>query len=846
MRRFEESFEGEFKQAIEIGQDNAICLSQMARWCKHVELEPTSQGLYGQITELPIGSYSVACPKVSTKLESSRLRGIVSDFLTKNCAGCPHHTPNGDISWGQEIIETRRRELEQRERAARKEVERITELRAELRSRTKHIAEGADHQSQSILQFLEGIFSEDEFERDEASEQIRQAAKLGADIIPRAGIELILFLARSDRFSAVTLPVCAELATRRPDLGAELCGIAFDNIRDGLQVEPSASVLDALGDSVPYPLKDVHLRRLIFSQEHSWLRLELSRVKPRYVHSTAVLARSFDAEPNALRNIIRVELQNESDEVRFQLCGAIELLQEQRPEIAQQLLSHLVRSLELREESSLNEAPSHRVISILHSAFLDSPQDVDRLIAKSINQVRPAVQPDLVGVYRFPLSARETLEKADLSTRENVAAQRLMSWVMDDELSLETRFDAVNELKTLLRGGSPQSFRCFEALLGYLATASIAESPPARPSTVVLPGEPKDPWVEQMESQSDIRTWELFKARLVECLKVLCAAKPSEAFELIASCFNQPLGQINSDFKARCVPLLSQLGKEFLIRPKVMPLIWQALMDSDSPRARANAVDAVVDCFPTAVSPPANLVEIMRVYLLDENWVVHMAAVRAVSRRPRWFTESRPFETLRRLIELVRVYRDEKYELGEISDAIIGIGRVHRGIKAAALRTVESIFPIGEKYLDRQLVNDLTRFCDPGESLAQFVARDIGTYLRSYSREYHYDYKNSARFRMFTWLHQLPAATFQRIANDLLLAGLEVATRDAWESGCFASVFARFRAFVLERDVLEKAANSIPEEPRNEARRALFFQLANAAARNAQLQTRETEGIDGP
>ena len=101
MRRFDESHDNEFAETMKLGEDNAVCLRQMQSWCKHVEIEQTSAGLYAPMTGLPIGMYSVACPKVEGKTASMHFRRIFSDFLVQNCATCPHHIPNGDPSWGQ-------------------------------------------------------------------------------------------------------------------------------------------------------------------------------------------------------------------------------------------------------------------------------------------------------------------------------------------------------------------------------------------------------------------------------------------------------------------------------------------------------------------------------------------------------------------------------------------------------------------------------------------------------------------------------------------------------------------------------------------------------------------------
>jgi hypothetical protein len=97
---------------------------------------------------------------------------------------------------------------------------------------------------------------------------LKQSARLGPDLFPDAAIDPVLILVGSDEFCALILQVCAELASRRPDLGARLCKTALDNIEKGLHPELAASVLVALGYAVAFPLDGACIERLLLSQDH--------------------------------------------------------------------------------------------------------------------------------------------------------------------------------------------------------------------------------------------------------------------------------------------------------------------------------------------------------------------------------------------------------------------------------------------------------------------------------------------------------------------------------------------------------------------------------------------------
>ena len=82
-----------------------------------------------------------------------------------------------------------------------------------------------------------------------------------------------------------------------------------------------------------------------------------------------------------------------------------------------------------------------------------------------------------------------------------------------------------------------------------------------------------------------------------------------------------------------------------------------------------------------------------------------------------------------------------------------------------ALRIIQSVFPIGEKRADREIVEYLMLLCKPNEKFAEVVARSIGSYLRLYQRDRFNDYKYSERFNMFKWLHQLSVTTFEQVSG---------------------------------------------------------------------------------
>ena len=465
-------------------------------------------------------------------------------------------------------------------------------------------------------------------------------------------------------------------------------------------------------------------------------------------------------------------------------------------------------------------------------------------------QFRPAVQEDIVDVYRDQFSDRtakwekrtEQRNRTEVSKPEKAAIQRLLAWVKDDDIEIDIRAKALEALKTACDYAVAGVLNEFDSLLGYFAIVVGKERPPEKSPKILIPGQPQDSQLLRLEEYSRMLRWNSFKQQLQECLGKLCPAKPSEIFDTVSRCLNQPWEQLENGFKSCCVSLLGEIGKDYLFQPRVLPLVWRALMDYGSASVRAEAIRATMAMFShSSTAPPANMVDTIIVHLQDPKFVVQQAALDAVSWHPGWFDEKQSIEVLTCLHEHLRAYRDEKYLLGNICNAILAVGRSDKRLKLLVLRLIESVFPTGEEYIDLKIAKNLIRLFKPNERSAEFVAKDICACLARYERDHYNEYGNSEHHRMFEWLHQLPAATYRHVADDLLIAAREVAKRDHWESCCFASLFAHFRAFRYEQIVLETAASALPEKQSHEKLIAFLRQLAMIAAGNKSLQTGDTK-----
>ncbi|MCS7466403.1 hypothetical protein NZK35_06910 [Stieleria sp. ICT_E10.1] len=844
MRRYDESRKDDFDQSLELGRDNQECLDGMNAWCTNVEIARESQGLYAEMSGLPIASHSIGCPHVEHKSSSMNLRWIFSEFLSQHCQGCPHHSPAGDPSWGNEIIASQRKAVEAREGKEADETARISELRANLADQSTQIGEMASPETRELIQFLEQLFSEDASKRAAASQRLVESASLAPELFPDASVTLLITLASTDDHAELTLPTCIALARASQSVRAAMLPMATANIERGFYTELTAELVDALGDTVQYPLSDTLIDSLIRTQHDDMAFLLWHRSSPSYQWHLNALQRSYDADQESVRQAFRLGLQNLDDRTRIRYCGALKRLQRSRPSIAVDLIESIAQSLCLFETNDRgSNTPSAEIVGVLQHAFKFAPDQVDEELASTFAGSRPAVKEDIIRVYSDLLDWDDdkTKEVDDIARSQQIAFGRLFDWVKDDMLELDLRGEAAEALENAASHRPVVISEKFDAILGYLALIVAIKEPPEPPPKIIIPGESEDPRLAGLQAHGRKREWLMLKDRLIRCLKHLTEQQSSVHFDTVAGCLQNRDANVGAELKAVCMTLLGTIGENYQLRSKALPLLMKGLMDYESVWVRGHAIDATCEMFRYSKSPPpSNIIDIMNVHLRDTYTMVHKAAVEVVSRGPRWFDEDQALDAMTALATHLKVYKDDPIQLESICEAILGLARQHDGLMHIAIGLVKSTLPTGESRPDQKIIANLVRTCPPNSPIAGVVSILIAEFLaRVRSRRlngYEHDRK-----RMFQWLHSLPPRTYQHISNQLLNAAREMAVHDPWETTHFASLFSHFGDFAKENSILDTVRNAIRDEPRHQEFRDDLLKLATVAKGNACLRTGDVD-----
>ncbi len=845
MLRYEESRKDDYDDAVKLGLDNLECLNGMSSWCRHMRINRESEGLYAQMSGLPIATHIIECPHVQGSIGSMNLRWIFNDFLRNHCDGCPHHVSNGDTSWAEDILESQRKQQAIRNKEVEAEKTRIADLRAKLIEHSKMIANSAPAETKEIVRFVERLFSDQVNDRDEASSRLIESARLAPDLFPGEAVSLLIELATTEDHAAVTLPICIAIGEKATEVRPQLLELAQNNIAARRHVHLSAELLNAVGDEGTFPLSENCVVSLFFDQQHGMHPVAWSRSRLDYSWHLKAIERSYDADPESVLAVLRGWITNDNQQVRVRFLGGLRMLQASRPQVADDLLATLVESLHLYEnKDGGSKTPSGQIKKIIASIFARTPKKCDEILAKTFCGARAAVREDIIGIYseQYRTSARKRDDSVDGQCQESllIASERLLSWIKDDTLDLELRVEAADALENACDDFPSETIEKFDTVFGILAMIMSQDAPPDPPPKILIPGEEVDPRIAGLNEYRIKQNWHILKQRLTNCLQSLGKSLPDRVYETVAGCVGQPSGSVGDELRATCMTMLGTIGKRFEFRAKVLPMMMKGLMNYESTFVRAKTIDATGEMFRhSTINPPANVVDVINVHLRDQYNMVHQAAVAIVSRNADWFTDIQAFDAVRALSVHLKVYKSEPFQIDDVCDAILALASRHPELMNFAVRLVNSAVPTGEPIADNKILDQLVWRCPSDSEVSATIASIVGQYLASVpsDRMNGYEYE---RERMFDWLYNMPPKIYCTVAEVLFSHALQLAKRDPWEVCRFACLFSMHGDFSKEAAVLEEAGLAIPDEPRYESHRKDLLAMASVAFGNASLVVSDT------
>ncbi len=558
------------------------------------------------------------------------------------------------------------------------------------------------------------------------------------ELFHAASVDLILMSAPQPPLAELCLPVAAALAGRRDDLGDRLASVAVQAIDAGLSLETACEILVGCGCAAARPIPAGVIQKVVARQNHirpigGWPTRHpdcpVVDIPPSYAFSTSLLVMAYDQDPEALLTPVRAEFRNNNKFRRVNVCGLVKELLKSRPGIGAALLPVVVDSLDL-DDDAFNDSADQEACHLIGRIFFTEPEFTDGLLRDRFDRqsrdVRCLTGDAYQHVLRTEWDERRGLERARFDEAVGLAFGRCLALMQDEALDLEVRQELADAVECACHYHPDVAMAKFDTLLGALACLCARDEAPAPPPRIILPGDAlPDPRLQGLERANRRMSWDQFKTKIAKCLEELARERPQQAAEQLLGCFASLDSKTHEGLKAAVVRLLGEVGRERELLPRVLPLLWRALMDYDSAFVRCRGIEAVTRCFESAdCDPPPDVVEALVLHLKDTFVIVHDAAIRAIGWNTRWLTPTQAEDALQQLAGWGATYRKNKpYKLRDICRPILSLSRSVPALRYSAVRFVAGLLLTGEPHVDADLIELLTDRVEPEEDGASASRR---------------------------------------------------------------------------------------------------------------------------
>lgn len=619
----------EHQKMVELGQANAELTPRLERWCSSLKVRLTSYGILAEVTRLPIGMMEVNCPHAKNGgIQSMTLQDVAAYFVTKNCRGCSHHKELNPDNAGREILrEAEKIETEEKaeKQAASAAMQRVRSL---VRSDLTAALKSAPTTEQSVLECVARL--EDPQQASDAAALLCQGAELAPEYFNDLACEVMaehFTDSRSARDCAQALRLIGQKRGKIPDVvlkAAQKCAdgeFCYDEV-----LEILADHYEVGGDlpSVPSVCRIV--------RHHGYKSVGTISQRPvanpgQVRLLLAIGRRDRDRLVMALKRI----LEEPNPHIRIAAPVAVLALLDGLSEIGPPLLPKLTSSLSLDDAEHGEPSADVQSCEALAEIFTRYPAETRDAMDTAAQLASTEVQKLLMKPYERLTRVELSDLAPGVSTERHLTALRLamdalVPVVTDAKRPLEVRESAVDTLSRIAWNHPDLVMTRIDSILGALALVvhehvEFAEKNPG--GDPQLPGYPRLEGIKFGHIQRELR----------ESLEHLVGDYPQQVFDAVTGM----LATLNSADKAQerlktyLVGLLRHLARNVEYGPKVIPPLYQALMDVQSVLVRSEALDVIADIMPRhADLVPENMREMVVIYLRDSYVGIHQGAAKVM------------------------------------------------------------------------------------------------------------------------------------------------------------------------------------------------------------------------
>lgn len=556
------------------------------------------------------------------------LRDVAAYFVTMNCRGCPNHKELNPDNAGREILrEAEKIETEEKaeKQATSAAVQRVRSL---VRSDLTAALKSAPTTEQSILECVARL--EDSQQAADAAALLRQGAELAPEYFNDLACEVMaehFADIRSAADCAKALRLVAKKRGKMPDTMLKAAHKCSDGeLCDDEVLEILADHYEAGGDLPSIP----SVCRIIRHHGYEGVSMISNRpvANPGQVRALLAIGRR-DRERLVLA--LRRILEEPAPHVRIAAPVAVLALLDGLPEIGPLLLQKLTASLSLDDAEHGEPSADVQSCEALAEIFTRNPTETRAALETTAQLASTEVQKLLMKPY-------ERLTRVELSdlapgaaTERHLAALRnaldaLIPTITEPKRPVEVREVVVDTLTRIAWDHPALVAPRLDSILGALALVIhehigfMEKNPGGDP---LLPGYPRLENIKYGHIEHELR----------ETVEHLVGDYPQQVFDAVTGM----LVALNSTDKAQerlktdLVALFRHLARNVEYGPKVIPPLYQALMDVQSVLARSEALAVIADIMPRhAELIPENMREMVVIYLRDQYVGIHQGAAKVM------------------------------------------------------------------------------------------------------------------------------------------------------------------------------------------------------------------------
>lgn len=651
-------------EMVELGRRNAELWPKVQNWCSHIRIKQETAGLLAEMHQLPIGSMSIHCEHASGfSMQAMQLLEVATDFIVRNCDGCPHHDQTWVDSIGHSILRENRSVLAERQAQQEEQVKLRDRLREQIKGELDDALRAAATTEQSILKLV--YLLQDEERAGQAAQMLAESARIAPELFGTVAVEVICGYFSDSKLGTRATEIVDSLVQSSDILPTAAVQAAERCLTEGVNTDGACLMFGHHmmrdGSAVTPEL----VGRILAAQDyyaHWRYRDEDHR------GGTFALTVAAKANLDVVKDAFKARLANNHKQVRVNTLHALNQLLPEFPQLGFDLMHTMIDTLDLDDDGYMESADG-MACGVLAELYSLEPRKVQAELERATTRLSLEAQKELLGVYDDILHRSHWND--DQTSKESYQAcvpfflDFVLGIVGDKHAPLDIREEAAKVVGDLKEETGYLLLDRMDSLVGLLADFVRGElMAQKRKSRNTLEG---------LENYREVQQHQTIARHIRDALGVIAKSQPEQVFSHLQETIPRLSSTDSAEerLKEQLASLLAHVLAHRNLAPRAIPLLYKLIMDFESVRIRrtgVNLLGELLDEHPDSV--PRNLIDVLILYLHDDYVAVHMAATRAIRHySPRDETET--LDILNKLSALNDYYRQqkEKYFLEDIRRA---------------------------------------------------------------------------------------------------------------------------------------------------------------------------------